>query len=174
MRYYFTFTFSSMIHLELIFVSDVKLGPSLLCCCIASVVSDSVRPHRRQPTRLPVPGILQARTLERVAISFSNAWKWKVKVKSLSRVWPHGLQPTRLLRPWDFLGKSTGVGCHCLLQVCYKTSQLILNHLLKSPSFLHCISGHFGSKSDSNIEIGLFLDLLIHFSIHVPILYYIN
>ena len=34
-----------------------------------------------------VPGILQARTLEWVAISFSNAWKWKVKVKSLSRVW---------------------------------------------------------------------------------------
>ena len=34
-----------------------------------------------------VPGILQARTLERVAISFSNAWKWKVKVKSLSRGW---------------------------------------------------------------------------------------
>ena len=27
---------------------------------------------------------------------------------------PHGLQPTRLLRPWDFPGKSTGVGCHCL------------------------------------------------------------
>ena len=34
----------------------------------------------------PVPGILQARTLEWVAISFSTAWKWKVKVKSLSRV----------------------------------------------------------------------------------------
>ena len=34
-----------------------------------------------------VPGILQARTLEWVAISFSNAWKWKVKVKSLSPVW---------------------------------------------------------------------------------------
>ena len=30
---------------------------------------------------------------------------------------PHGLQPTRLLRPWDFPGKSTGVGCHCLLQL---------------------------------------------------------
>ena len=29
---------------------------------------------------------------------------------------PHGLQPTRLLCPWDFQGKSTGVGCHCLLQ----------------------------------------------------------
>ena len=38
------------------------------------------------PTGSSVPGILQARTLEWVAISFSNAWKWKVKVKSLSRV----------------------------------------------------------------------------------------
>ena len=40
--------------------------------------------HEARP---PVPGILQARTLEWVAISFSNAWKWKVKVKSLSCVW---------------------------------------------------------------------------------------
>ena len=38
------------------------------------------------PLGSPVPGILQARTLEWVAISLSNAWKWKVKVKSLSRV----------------------------------------------------------------------------------------
>ena len=38
------------------------------------------------PPGSPVCGILQARTLEWVAISFSNAWKWKVKVKSLSRV----------------------------------------------------------------------------------------
>ena len=65
------------------------------------------------PPGSTVPGFLQARTLEWVAISFSNAWKWKVKVKSLSRVRPlrpHGLQPTRLLRLWDFPGKSTGVG----------------------------------------------------------------
>ena len=41
----------------------------------------------------PVPGILQARTLEWVAISFSNAWKCKVKVKLLSRVW-------LLVTPW--------------------------------------------------------------------------
>ena len=40
------------------------------------------------PPGSPIPGILQARTLEWVAISFSNAWKWKVKVKSLSRVRP--------------------------------------------------------------------------------------
>ena len=38
------------------------------------------------PPGSPVPGILQARTVEWVAISFFNAWKWKVKVKSLSRV----------------------------------------------------------------------------------------
>ena len=37
------------------------------------------------PPGSPIPGILQARTLEWVAVSFSNAWKWKVKVKSLSR-----------------------------------------------------------------------------------------
>ena len=103
-------------------------------CWVTSVMSDSVRPHRRQPTRLPrpwdspgkntgvgfhfllqcmkvksesevtqscrtlsnptdcsppgspIPGILQARTLEWVAVSFSNARKCKVKVKLLSRV----------------------------------------------------------------------------------------
>ena len=125
-------------------------------------------PTDGSPSSSPVPGILQARTLEWVAISFSNAWKRKVKVKSLSHArllatpwtaayqappslgfsrqehwsglpfpspmcesekwkrsrsvmsnssWPHGLQTTRLLRPWDFPGKSTGVGCHCLLRV---------------------------------------------------------
>ena len=39
------------------------------------------------PPGSPIPGILQARTLEWVAISFSNAWKWKVKVKSLILIW---------------------------------------------------------------------------------------
>ena len=76
------------------------------------------------PPGSPVPGILQARILEWVAISLSKAWKWKVKsekwkwscsvVSNSSR--PHGLQPPRLLCPWDFPGKSTGVGCHHLLQ----------------------------------------------------------
>ena len=69
------------------------------------------------PPGSAVPDILQARTPEWVAISFSNAWKWKVKVKSLSHVW-------FLASPWTAayqaplsMGKSTGVGCHCLL--CY-------------------------------------------------------
>ena len=43
-------------------------------------------PRDSSPPGSPIPGILQARTLEWVAISFSNAWKWKMKVKSLSRV----------------------------------------------------------------------------------------
>ena len=43
-------------------------------------------PRDGRPPGSPIPGILQARILEWVAISFSNAWKWKVKVKSLSRV----------------------------------------------------------------------------------------
>ena len=43
-------------------------------------------PIDSSPPGSPVPGILQARTLEWVAISFSNAWKWKVKVKPLSHV----------------------------------------------------------------------------------------
>ena len=45
---------------------------------------------------------------------------------------PHGLQLTRLLHPWDFPGKSTGVGCHCLL--CY-LSQLLLNVNLQRGKF---------------------------------------
>ena len=50
-------------------------------------------PVNGSPPRSPVPGILQARTLEWVAISFSNAWKREVKVKSLS--------PVRLfVTPW--------------------------------------------------------------------------
>ena len=43
-------------------------------------------PKDGSPPGSPVTGILQARTLEWVAISFSNTWNWKVKVKSLSRV----------------------------------------------------------------------------------------
>ena len=44
----------------------------------------------------------------------SEKWKWSRSVISDSSR-PHGLQPTRLLHPWDFPGKSPGVGCHFLL-----------------------------------------------------------
>ena len=80
-------------------------------------------PRDGSPLGSSVPEILQARTLEWVAISFSNAWKWKVKVKSLSRAlllvtpWTGAYQEPTLLAPWDFPGKSTGVECHCLLRI---------------------------------------------------------
>ena len=52
-------------------------------------------------SRLPFPSPMHER----------EKWKWSRSVVSNSP-WPHGLQPTRLLHPWDFPGKSTGVGCH--------------------------------------------------------------
>ena len=68
----------------------------VLFCCIAKwniYAAKSLQlcltlcdPIDGSPPGSSVPGILQARTLEWAAISFSNAWKWKVKVKSLSRV----------------------------------------------------------------------------------------
>ena len=69
------------------------LSITLLACATAAVKSLQLcltlcDPIDGSPPGSTVPGILQARTLEWVAISFSNAWKWKVKVKSLSRVWP--------------------------------------------------------------------------------------
>ena len=77
-----------------------RLFPCLGCCkwcwyehrgaCAAAQSRQSCPtvcdPIDGSPPGSPVPGILQARTLEWVAISFSNAWKWKVKVKSLSRI----------------------------------------------------------------------------------------
>ena len=68
----------------------IKLSPQNNAAAAAAKSLQSCptlcNPIDRSPPGSPVPGILQARTLEWVAISFSNAWKWKVKVKSLSRV----------------------------------------------------------------------------------------
>ena len=67
------------LHLEMLYLRAGGKPHCCCCCCqVASVVSDSVRPHRRQPTRLPCP--------------------------------------------WDSPGKSTGVGCHFLLQ-CMKVKR---------------------------------------------------
>ena len=77
--------------------------PFLSCVCcffMAAAAAKSLQscptlfdPIDGSPPGSPVPGILPARALEWVAISFSSAWKWKVKVKSLSRV-------RLLVTPW--------------------------------------------------------------------------
>ena len=81
-------------------------------------MSDSVRPHRRQPTGLPHPWDSPGKNTG-VGCHFLFQC---MKVKSDSEVTqscptlsdPHGLQPTKLLRPLDFPSKNTGVGSHCL------------------------------------------------------------
>ena len=76
-------------------------------------------PMDGSPPGSTIPGILQARTLEWVAISFSNAWKWKVKVKSLSCVrlfetpWTAAYQAPLSM---GFSRQGAGEGCYCLLR----------------------------------------------------------
>ena len=72
-----------------LFVNPCTTCQASLCYAMLSHFSRvrlCVTPIDGSPPGSPVPGILQARTLEWVAISFSNAWKWKGKVKSLSCV----------------------------------------------------------------------------------------
>ena len=77
------------------FLSPAKTTAKTILQCLAAAAAAAkslqscptlCNPIDGSPPGSPVPGILQARTLAWVAISFSNAWKWKVKVKSLSRV----------------------------------------------------------------------------------------
>ena len=67
-------------------VSSVKVAAAAAAAKSLQSCPTLCDPIDSSPSGSPIPGILQARTLEWVAISFSNAWKWKVKVKSLSRV----------------------------------------------------------------------------------------
>ena len=140
--------------------------PSAAAAAKSLVVSDSVRPHRQQLTRLPHPWdspgtntgvgchfLLQCMKVKReseVAQSCSDSSR------------PHGLKPTRLLRPWDFPGKSTGVDCHYLLPPKPSTWQQFCNKycIRKSiPTILkycqlkkNCQILFFGIMSSSFIE----------------------
>ena len=60
---------------------------------------------------------------------------------------PHGLQPTRLLHLWDFPGKSTGVGCHCLLQEIFLTQGL-------NPGPPHCRQMLYHLNHQGNLKRG--------------------
>ena len=116
--------------LSLIYLSMKTAGTRLKSTAAAKLLQSCLTlcdPIDSSPPGSPIPGILQARTLEWVAISFSNAWKWKAKVKSLSRVllivtpWTaaHQAPPSMGFsrQEWGAIA-NTGVGCHCLLQIC--------------------------------------------------------
>ena len=80
-----------MISVQLVLVSRIMLTPSRWYWCSAAAESHQscptlCDPIDSSPPGSPIPGTLQARTLERVPIFFSNEWKLKVKVKSLSRI----------------------------------------------------------------------------------------
>ena len=63
----------------------------------------------------------------------STSWGLVSVIRSVvpNSLWPHGLQPTRLLCPWEFPGNDTGVGCYFLHQGIFPTQG-------SNPGFLHC------------------------------------
>ena len=102
--------------------SSVRISSHLYAAAAAKSLQSCptlCNPIDGSPPGSAIPGILQARTLEWVAISFSNAWKWKMKVKSLSRARLLATPWTEAYQAPPSMGfsrrKSTGVGCHCFL-----------------------------------------------------------
>ena len=133
-----------------------------------------------------VHGILQARILEWAAIPFSRATSWPTDQTWVSHitcrffmVWatreavcvfswlvmpdslqPHGLQPIRLLYPWDFPGKDTGVVCHFLLWG-------ILSTHWSNPLNLHCRFFTNWATRESNTLLSMLRELeqIIHLDV---------
>ena len=88
-----------------------------------------------------------------------------MKVKSESEVaqscpteQPHGLQPTGLLRPWDFPGKSTGVGCHCLLGTLF---QLTTDYLAKGKKNQLQTDYHFEMSIVKSVWVATKIDVVL-------------
>ena len=110
-----------------ILVTDVALTPQVSIYCVLLLLLSRFSPVRLCATpetaaHQAPPSLGFSRQEHWSGLSFpsprheSEKWKWSRSVVSDSS-WPHGLPPTRLLCPWDFPGKSTGVGCHCLLHL---------------------------------------------------------
>ena len=105
--------------LSLIAWNEISKTLWLLSYSLATAAAKSLQlcptlcdPKDSSPRGSPIPGILQARTLEWGAISFSNAWKWKAKVRSLSRVRPPATPWTAAHQAppsMDFPGKRTTI-----------------------------------------------------------------
>ena len=132
-------------------VINYKPGTTVLVILLLTATAKSLQscptlcdPIDGSPPGFPVPGILQARTLEWVAMSFSNAWKWKVKVKPLSRVRPSATPWTAAYQAPSSVGFSrqeywSGVPlpspvilqqCKCQTFVLFSVSRGQLEHVL--------------------------------------------
>ena len=122
-----------------------------------------------RPPGSPIPGILQARTLEWVAISFSSAWKWKVKVKSLSSVRLFSTPWTAAYQAPPSMGFSrqeywSGVPLPSSTSGLPHTKQLL--HIIYNLSFLHWFLMPVLSYGIFPYVCDLFLDsILFHFYI---------
>ena len=117
---------------------SVTMDCCCCCCCwVASVVSNSVWPHRQQPTRLHCPWDSPGENTGvggHFLLQCMQVKRESEVAQSCLNERPHGRQPTRLLRPWDFPGKSIGVGCHYGLQP-FETAKL------ETASKYHTIEG---------------------------------
>ena len=80
----------------------------------------------------------------------SEKWKWSRSVMSNPQR-PHGLQPSRLLHLWDFPGKSTGVGCHCLLRLWFLPTIFFCSRMLSSMPY------HMPLQSSLGYDMAAFL-----------------
>ena len=92
-------------------------------------------PHSGQPARLRRPWDRQARTLEWVAISFSSAWKWKVKVNSLSHVWLLSTPWTAAYQAPPSMGVSRQEYWSGVPIECYKNSNMLVYIILSAFSW---------------------------------------
>ena len=102
-----------------------------------------------------VLGVLKAKILKWFAIPFSSSPSVQFSRSVVSdSLRPHKQQPSRLLHPWDFPGKSTGVGCHCLL-CCSSSSSFIWLCFSKRPRRLISVHGIMGEKICQQIKRNL-------------------
>ena len=80
----------------------IPMSSTYYNCCVRTILSKSFSQHH--------------------SLAF---WKWCVRMSSVAQLccslWPHGLQPARLLCPWDFPGQHAGMGCQLLLQGIFPT-----------------------------------------------------
>ena len=138
-EYIYSFRFFSIILLQVTEYSFLGyiVGPYWLfyiCCCHFSRVRLFATPQTAAHQAAPSLGFSRQEHWSGLPFPSpmheSEKWKWSHSVVSDTQR-PHGLQPTRLLRPWDFPGKSTGVGS------CIYVNPNLLIYLIY-PTFLLC------------------------------------